>query len=142
MTLKDEETVEWIVIPVNGVTPGKRYGHTISFVKPNIVLFGGNNGSLVLNDVWTLQVNQTPFTWKKVNFDVSCPPARVYHSASLCQSGSTKGMIVIFGGRGSDQKPLNDIWGLRKHRTGNWDWVQAPCKNDIIPFPRYQVIKK
>jgi len=38
-------------------------------------------------------------------------------------------MIVIFGGRGIDGNPgnpLSDSWGLRRHRTGRWDWVRAP----------------
>jgi len=32
-------------------------------------------------------------------------------------------MLVTFGGRGADQAALNDTWGLRRHRDGNWDWV-------------------
>ena len=39
-------------------------------------------------------------------------------------------MMVIFGGRGSDQIPLNDTWGLRKHRDGRLDWMKAPTKNN------------
>jgi len=35
-------------------------------------------------------------------------------------------MIVIFGGRATDNNPLNDSWGLRRHRNGSWDWVRAP----------------
>ena len=32
------------------------------------------------------------------------------------------GMIVIFGGRSHNNMAMNDIWGLRKHRDGSWDW--------------------
>ncbi len=42
------------------------------------------------------------------------PTVRVYHSASLCVSGSASGMVVIFGGRSNDQVALNDTWGLRR----------------------------
>lgn len=45
-------------------------------------------------------------------------------------------MIVVFGGRSADQSPLNDAWGLRRHRNGNWDWVKAPYKSK--PRARYQ----
>jgi protein phosphatase len=45
-------------------------------------------------------------------------------------------MIVIFGGRGLDNNPLSDSWGLRRHRTGRWDWVRAPEKS--APSARYQ----
>jgi protein phosphatase len=48
-------------------------------------------------------------------------------------------MIVVFGGRGIDQSALNDTWGLRKHRDGKWDWVQAPYKTNVSqPEGRYQ----
>ena len=43
---------------------------------------------------------------------------------------------MIFGGRASDNNPLNDSWGLRKHRNGAWDWVRAPEKTS--PTARYQ----
>jgi len=34
---------------------------------------------------------------------------------------------------------LFDIWGLRKHRDGRWDWVKAPYKSQGGgPIPRYQ----
>lgn len=48
-------------------------------------------------------------------------------------------MMVIFGGRTSDQSALKDTWGLRRHRDGRWDWVQAPTKaGSQEPLPRYQ----
>ncbi len=37
-----EENAEWRIIPVEeGVSPGKRYGHTLTYMNPYIVLFGG-----------------------------------------------------------------------------------------------------
>lgn len=46
--------------------------------------------------------------------------------------------MVIFGGRGSDGVPLNDTWGLRKHRDGRLDWMKAPYRNNSKPAERYQ----
>ncbi len=45
-------------------------------------------------------------------------------------------MMVIFGGRTTDNSALNDTWGLRRHRDGRWDWVKAPYKNEK-PSARY-----
>lgn len=45
-------------------------------------------------------------------------------------------MVVIFGGRANSSEPLNDSWGLRRHRRGHWDWVRAPEKTS--PSARYQ----
>jgi len=28
-----------------GKTPGRRYGHSVVFCKPNIIVFGGNTGT-------------------------------------------------------------------------------------------------
>ena len=44
-------------------TPGKRYGHTIIFSKPYLLVFGGNTGTEPINDVWCLNVDKAPFSW-------------------------------------------------------------------------------
>ena len=47
--------------------------------------------------------------------------------------------MVTFGGRTADQSALKDTWGLRRHRDGRWDWVQAPYKaGSQEPLARYQ----
>ena len=48
---------QWMIVPVIGQTPGRRYGHTIVFNKPYILVFGGNTGSKPVNDVWCLNIN-------------------------------------------------------------------------------------
>ncbi len=58
------------------------------------------------------------------------PSARLYHTASVCNYGYANGMMVVFGGRRKDGKFLNDMWGLRRHRNGNWDWTKAPYKGN------------
>lgn len=42
LDLKDNIGV-WNTINVVGKTPGKRYGHTLSYSKPNLIVFGGNS---------------------------------------------------------------------------------------------------
>ena len=48
---KGEDDPKWMVVPVSGITPGKRYGHSMAYLKPYLLLFGGNNGTVTLNDV-------------------------------------------------------------------------------------------
>jgi len=138
-----EEKALWIPIEVKGKTPGPRYGHSLVFIKPNIVVFGGNSGNESLNDVWFMNLERSPYSWNytDLNKGLEMPPARVYHAAAVCSSGAANGMMVLFGGRANDQNALNDTWGLRKHRDGKWDWVKAPHKNQdqVIPKVRYQV---
>lgn len=136
-----EEKAQWIAINVIGTTPGRRYGHSLVFCKPFILVFGGNTGTDTVNDVWSLNLEKSPFSWSKLDTTIGdSPPPRVYHSTSMCSSGSANGMMIVFGGRTTDQSALNDTWGLRRHRDGRWDWVKAPYKNpEKAPVGRYQV---
>lgn len=155
LDLRREKHLSWITVPTTGRSPGRRYGHTMVFCKPNLIVIGGNDGYVLActrnrtrrqqasNDVWFLNVEKSPFCWAEVAFPPSLkqPPKRVYHSADLCREGPAATMIVIFGGRSSDNKSLNDIWGLRQHRDSTWDWMEAPVRFVAIPEPRYQHCK-
>lgn len=136
---KGDEIAQWMVVPVVGQTPGRRYGHSIAFSKPNVLVFGGNTGSEAVNDVWCLNVEVAPFSWSKLESQGKVPMTRVYHSAALCTVGAAQGMMVIFGGRTQDGSSLKDAWGFRRHKNGKWDWVEAPYKSSQVePLARYQ----
>lgn len=138
------------VVPKNN-TPGQRYGHTMVYNKPHLIVFGGNSGNRVENDVWFINFQKGPFSWTKYEFEngrMPCP--RVYHSAALCEQGKATGMMVVFGGRRENKKDhngsqrdtsvsaLNDVWGLVKHRNGVWDWNTPPLSDSFTPTCRYQ----
>jgi protein phosphatase len=125
-----EQNAEWIVVPVKGQTPGRRYGHTLVFLKPYLILFGGNYGNEPVNDVWIFNSEVQPLQWNKLDIQSDSPPARVYHTSAVCNTGFANGMMVIYGGRKKDGIVLNDMWGLRKHRSGTWDWTKAPYKGN------------
>ena len=97
-----EQMAQWMIVPVIGKTPGRRYGHAIIFNKPYLLVFGGNSGSSSVNDVWCLNVDKAPFSWVNLNIAGDLPAARVYHSAAQCMMGSATGMMVVFGGRTND----------------------------------------
>ncbi|CDO67125.1 protein phosphatase containing kelch-like domains, putative [Plasmodium reichenowi] len=140
LDLRKEQKYTWMTVPTKGVTPGRRYGHVMVYSKPNLIVFGGNDGQNTLNDVWYMHVEMPPFEWVRVIIPNTCkvPPQRVYHSADMCKEGPASGMIVIFGGRSAENKSLDDTWGLRQHRDGRWDWVEAPIKKGSPPEARYQ----
>jgi hypothetical protein len=79
-----EAMAQWMIVPVVGSTPGRRYGHTIIFSKPHLLVFGGNTGQEPVNDVWCLSVERAPFSWNKLDCGKEQPAARVYHSSALC----------------------------------------------------------
>lgn len=139
LDIRNEEHAQWMSVPVIGQTPGRRYGHTLVFNKPLLIVFGGNNGEQAECDIWVLDVERQPFQWNEVTvIHTRCPLPRVYHSAEVCRDGPASGMMVVFGGRTSDNRSLKDTWGLRQHRDGRWDWVEAPTKRGSAPEPRFQ----
>ena len=142
LMLLHKERAIWSEVDVVGESPTKRYGHTLTFTSPFVVLFGGNTGNVNMSDSWALNIDKQPFVWAKQDCKGDIPSPRVYHSADVCQSGAAAGMIVIFGGRrGEKQDSMNDegCHGLRRHRDGKWDWVRAPyLGNGMKPRARYQ----
>eukprot|EP00826_Nyctotherus_ovalis_P059783 TRINITY_DN8344_c0_g5_i1.p2 TRINITY_DN8344_c0_g5~~TRINITY_DN8344_c0_g5_i1.p2 ORF type:complete len:142 (-),score=32.22 TRINITY_DN8344_c0_g5_i1:31-456(-) len=136
---KGEAHAFWVKIDIEGSTPGGRYGHSLSYTKPYIVLFGGYYMNEPVNDTWVLSIERMPFVWQRLELKENTPTPRVYHTATVCTCGKALGMIVLFGGRGKDQTALGDTWGLRKHRDGLWEWVVAPLNGNAAPKARFQV---
>lgn len=135
----DDARAVWTEVRTNGDRPGPRYGHSLTFAKPNLVLFGGSNGSETMNDTWILNLQNNLFQWVRLDIQGVVPSPRVYHSADLCQFGGANGMIIIFGGRNIKNQTLNEVWGLRRHRDGKWDWTRPPEKSDQhVQLDRYQ----
>ena len=123
---------------VNGISPGPRYGHSLNYIKPYFVLFGGNFNPSLSNDVWIVNINEKIGEWKKVVFQndvIPCP--RLYHTIQICPYGNYQGKLIIFGGRDSNENPLNDIWILDLDKEGNWTWTKAFLKNNEEIIPRY-----
>ena len=122
----------------NGISPGPRYGHSLNYIKPYFVLFGGNFNPSLSNDVWIININEKIGEWKKINMknDVApCP--RLYHTSLKCNYGKNNGFLLIFGGRDSNENPLNDIWALSLNDDGNWSWKRGIIKNNDEIIPRY-----
>ena len=122
----------------NGQSPGPRYGHSLNFIKPFFVLFGGNFNPSLSNDVWIVNINEQIGEWKKIIFQNDVGPCpRLYHTSQICNHGKYLGKLIIFGGRDSNENPLNDIWMLELNKEGSWNWTRAFVKNSDELFPRY-----
>ncbi len=112
------------------------------YFKPLILVFSGNTkNNIPNNDLWIIDMSQEELEWNQATLRNSFlkPVPRLYASADMCKTGRSNGMIILYGGRDIGQNALNDVWGLRKHRDGTWDWLKAPIKNDYTPIARYQV---
>lgn len=56
---------------------------------------------------------------------------RMYATAAARQDG----LLLLCGGRSDKGQPLNDAYGLARHRDGRWEWASAPSN---MPVGRYQ----
>lgn len=134
----NEAQGKWVLVPVEGQKPGARYGHVMVFFKPFIVVFGGNITNEPNNEAWCLSIEKSPFSWSKLEFKES-PSPRVYHAATIWKSSNRGDMILVFGGRNEKNEALKDMWGLRRHNSGEWDWLRAPSGSEgSQPSERYQ----
>ena len=125
-----------------GKKPGSRYGHSLCYYKPYLLIIGGNVGNVISNEVWITNLEKYK-TSKDISWDIldcgkNLPSPRMYHATALCKYGGANNMIILFGGRNDKSMALNDCWGLRRHRNGSWDWVCAPYVKDYIPHKRFQ----
>ena len=130
---------EWKKYSVtNGHSPGPRYGHSLNFIKPYFVLFGGNFNPSLSNDVWIVNITEKIGEWKKIIFQNDFGPSpRLYHTSQICNFGNYQNKLIIFGGRDSNENPLNDVWILELNKEGDWNWERAFVKNNEELAPRY-----
>ena len=121
LNIDNEDEGEWTIIKTNGPTPGERYGHSLSYLDPYFILFGGNCNPNLSNDIWIINISDndndtdTDYQWLKIDYindKDKIPVERLYHSSEVCNFGKYKNKLVIFGGRDSNNNPLNDLWVL------------------------------
>nr|AML78379.1 putative LOV domain-containing protein [Phoradendron leucarpum] len=90
----DAARPEWERVRVAGSSPPGRWGHTLSCLNgSSVVVFGGCGRRGLLNDVFVLDLDAEPPTWKEVSGG-SPPLPRSWHS-SCAMEGSK---LVISGG--------------------------------------------
>ena len=154
----------WHRVIVSGPGPSARYAHTLSLVANRfLVAAGGNDGRQTLADAWALDTSDKPYQWRRIDGTPSAaaaaaavkaeeknqaggaassssasatatpdyPAPRMYASAAA----RSDGLLLLCGGRGTDGAPLDDAFGLARHRDGRWEWAAAP---GTMPGARYQ----
>lgn len=136
MVIVEGKKAKWTELKVKGAKPSPRYGHTMKFTKPYVIMFGGCVDSQITNETWCLNIRQKEFSWVKLDCEGEIPSPRLYHTTELGIYGSCAGMIVVFGGRDANKKALDDLWGLRRHRNGVWDWIKPRVNKEKQVIPK------
>lgn len=87
-----------------GQGPCPRCAHTTNYYKNKLYVFGGWNGSRMINDLYILNVGT--LRWSKAAYSGEVPTPRAGHSAVVIGTN-----LVVFGG-GDGTNYLNDLYFL------------------------------
>lgn len=49
----------WVIKNCGGTSPGSRYGHVMGYLKPYLIIHGGNTGNEPIGDVWVNDILNT-----------------------------------------------------------------------------------
>jgi protein phosphatase len=101
-------------------SPGRRYGHSLVFRKPYILVYGGNiesekNQSKHCSHVWALNLEKSYKKWDRIEIVGEIPPLRMHHAA-MVRGSSAK--MAVFGGKAENGVLLNDMWELIEEEDG------------------------
>ena len=148
LDIKNQEEANWMLVPIEGQTPGPRYGHSMVYIHPHLILFGGssnvgqNKKNLIMKDVWIFPTDKTPFNWIRIDTEGnSIITARLYHTSCIYQKfNGENDSLVLFGGRDSQNVSLKDLCLLTKQKeTNSYQWTYVtPNNNDVPPISRHQ----
>ncbi|KAL0702830.1 hypothetical protein Bca4012_058952 [Brassica carinata] len=113
---------QWKSVLVNSPPPG-RWGHTLSCVNgSHLVVFGGYGSHGLLNDVFLLDLDADPPTWREVS-GLAPPIPRSWHSS--CTLDGTK--LIVSGGCADSGALLNDTFLLDLSMdTPTWREIPVP----------------
>jgi hypothetical protein len=107
-TSAGEET--WLRVRPEGAPPPARAYHSaiIDTANHRLVIYGGRTRLAPRADVWALDLDDEPLTWRELLPAGSAPPARQMHTAIYDVYNHR---MVVFGGQGSNGL-LGDLWSL------------------------------
>jgi hypothetical protein len=109
----------WSQLPGSGPSP--RAGHAMAYdaARDRVVLFGGNDGSAVLNDTWEFDGTQWTF------IPTSGPQPRQYHSMAY---DPVRQRVVMVGGMNNLSQRVGGTW--------EWDGVTWRLRTETGPTGR------
>jgi hypothetical protein len=97
----------WTLLTPAGDAPSARARHSAVYdpARDQMILFGGLTGSGVTSDVHVLDLATT--TWTKLTIGGPIPSAR-QAAGMVLRAGHDQ--LLVFGGRGTGNQELNDLW--------------------------------
>jgi uncharacterized protein (TIGR03437 family) len=127
----------WRQLNPGGTVPTARFDQSGVFDSPTqqLLIFGGNSGSGLLNDLQSLSTGPSP-VWNPVATLGNPPPARAGHSGTYDFIYS---VMTIFGGQTGPNSCTNDVWTLQ-YANGivtTPTWMQLSPTGNLPPARFY-----
>lgn len=113
--------MEWSSKAVKGEVPLGRAGHSAVLIGYDLYIFGGENMSLYLNDLYAL--NTMTWQWRRIEPITTTKPCPRINFASAAVGWN----MLVFGGW-SGTTDLNDLFLFD---TGNREWLEITCTGRI-----------
>ena len=122
----------------SGQGPSGRAEHTavLDVENSRMIIFGGWDGNMRLNDIWELDWSTGISRWQKLEVSGSSPDARSGHTAVHDPVGQT---MVVFGGFNGARR-LDDVWMLDLSGPGSENWALGAAEGSEAPSVREQHI--
>jgi len=108
----------WSKLASSGSPPAQRYAASaiVDPVRDRLVIFGGDNGSVRLNDAWALSLGLGP-SWTRIETASPRPGIRAGHTGIY---DPARHRLMIFGGYNSYTTFMDDTWALSLGGTPTW----------------------
>ncbi|EFJ04563.1 hypothetical protein SELMODRAFT_432297 [Selaginella moellendorffii] len=123
-------TYTWSKPVMKGTHPSPRDSHSSTAVGSKLYVFGGTNGTSLLNDLFVLDTATT--TWGKPDVFGDVPASREGHSASLIGDN-----LFVFGGCGKSSDPSEEEYYNDLHvlNTNTFVWKKISTTG-VSPIPQ------
>lgn len=121
-------SMEWRVVKTLGESPGYLDEHSAVVSGKEIVIFGGFGRNGRSNDVFTFNIEDKLWTWKRGGDD----PRRYPQPRSGHDSVVLGDSMWMFGGQGDTEK-FNDLWRYSIH-FNTWDQVQVDDESSPLQW--------
>jgi len=111
----------WSQLSPSGGPPPPRSGHAAVYVPTleSLVMFGGQNSTGMLDDVWMLSLGASPH-WTQLTPSAPAgwlPPPRRDHTLTY---DPVRNRLVMTGGSNSTHQPMEDVWILNLQDPPAW----------------------
>ncbi|PVU99943.1 hypothetical protein BB559_000262 [Furculomyces boomerangus] len=113
----------WSFINAETEIPPGRAGHSCNHYQGKLYIYGGMNGEVCFNDLWTFSIDERK--WSQVVLRGATPPARYGHASSMVDD-----CIFIMGGRTMEGQAITDFFA---YKINSQRWYTFPVQSSKWP---------